>query len=141
MDPGPKKKALFLDDEKFLLYMYQIVFEKNNYEVKTYDSADDALDAMRAGYDPDVILFDVTMPQGRSGYEFLEILSREELSKGSMKIALTNEGQEGEKARLAELGADAHLVKAAYIPSQLASIVGDLLEKKAQEKAQEKNSA
>jgi CheY-like chemotaxis protein len=110
--------------------MYKIVFEKSGYEVSTYDSADDALVALRAGYEPDVILFDVTMPQGRSGYEFLEIVSRERLAKRSMKIALTNEGQEGEIHRLAELGADAHMVKAMYIPSQLATIVTELLEKK-----------
>lgn len=134
MDPGPKKKALFLDDEKFLLSMYRIVFEKNRYEVSTYDSADDALDALRAGYDPDVILFDITMPQGKSGYEFLEILGREGLAKCSVKIALTNEGQEGEINRLAELGTDVHLVKAMYIPSQLAAVVTELLEKKAKEK-------
>src|ERR1700733_4450196 len=102
-DPiNPKNKVLLLDDEKFLLYMYQIVFERNGYEVSTYDSADDALDALRAGYDPDVILFDITMPQGRSGYEFLEILQRDGLAKRSMKIALTNEGQDGEKERLAQ---------------------------------------
>jgi len=126
MDVAPKTKVLILDDERFLLYMYQIVFEKNGYEVSTYQSADDALAALRAGYDPDVILFDLTMPDGRSGYEFLEILGREGLSKRSMKIALTNEGQDGEKQRLAELGADAHMLKAAYIPSQLASVVKDM---------------
>jgi len=130
MDPAQKTKVLILDDEKFLLYMYKIVFEKNGYDVTTYDSADSALSVLRAGYDPDVILFDITMPEGRSGYEFIEIIGREGLAKRSMKIALTNEGQDGEKSRLAELGADGHLLKAAYIPSQLATIVTEMLAKK-----------
>jgi CheY-like chemotaxis protein len=130
MDPASKIKILILDDERFLLYMYQIVFEKNGYDVSTYTSADDALAMLRTGYDPDVILFDIVMPQGRSGYEFLEILGREGLAKRSMKIALTNAGQDGEIQRLGELGVDAHMVKAMYIPSQLASIVTELLEKK-----------
>lgn len=127
MVDGQKTKVLILDDEEFLLYMYQIVFEKNGYEVTTCESADDAFGLLRKGYDPDVILFDITMPQGRSGYEFLELLGREGLGKRSMKIALTNEGQDGEKARLQELGADAHMLKAAYIPSQLAKAVTDML--------------
>ena len=126
----PKDTVLILDDEKFLLYMYQIMFEKKGYEVTTFDSADDALSALRGGYAPDIILFDVTMPQGRSGYEFLEIMRDEKLGAHSMKIALTNEGQDGEIKRLADLGADAHMLKAAYIPSQLADLVTDLLEKK-----------
>ncbi len=125
-----KTKVLILDDEKFLLYMYQIVFEKNGYDVSICSSADDALAALRAGYDPDIILFDITMPQGRSGYEFLELLREEGLSKRSMKVALTNEGQEGELHRLSELGADAHMLKASYIPSQLARAVTDLFAKK-----------
>ena len=106
------------------------MFEKNGYEVSAYNSADDALAALRIGYDPDIILFDITMPGGRSGYEFLEILGKEKLTKRSMKIALTNEGQDGEKARLTELGADGHLLKSAYIPSQLANIVTDMLNAK-----------
>ena len=125
---GAGTKVLILDDEHFLLSMYRIVFEKHGYDVSTYDSADDALNALRAGYDPDIILFDITMPQGKSGYEFLEILAQEGLAKRSMKVALTNEGQDGEKQRLGELGADAHLLKSAYIPSQLANIVTDMLQ-------------
>lgn len=127
MTPERKTTVLLLDDEHFLLDMYKIVFERSGYEVRTFDSADDALDALRAAYDPDVILFDVTMPQGRSGYEFLEALNAEHLGARSMKIALTNEGQDGEKERLAELGADAHMLKAAYIPSQLAGMVTEML--------------
>ncbi len=129
MEPQTKTKVLLLDDEHFLLEMYRIVFERSNCEVRTLDSADDAIIALRAGYEPDLILFDVTMPEGRSGYEFLEILAREKLAIGSMKIALTNEGQDAEIARLGELGADAHMLKAAYIPSQLASIALESLQK------------
>jgi CheY-like chemotaxis protein len=133
MDPQPKTKVLLLDDERFLLDLYTIVFEKNGYEVTAYNSADDALGAIRTGYDPDIILFDITMPGGKSGYEFLEILGKEGLAKRSMKIALTNEGQDGEKTRLTELGADGHLLKSAYIPSQLANIVTDMLTAKRSE--------
>lgn len=127
MEPGQKTKVLLLDDERFLLDLYRIVFERNGYEVTTFQSADDALASLRAGYDPDAILFDITMPQGKSGYEFLEIIQQEGLAKRSMKVALTNEGQDGERQRLGELGADAHMVKALYIPSQLANIVTDML--------------
>lgn len=120
--------VLILDDERFLLDMYQMIFEKHGFDVTTYRSADDALVALRDGFNPDVILFDITMPDGRSGYEFLETIQSEGLAKRSMKVALTNEGQDGEKARLAQLGADAHLLKAAYVPSQLATAVKELFE-------------
>ena len=119
-----------LDDEKFLLDIYKISFEKSGYEVSTYYDVDTALGALRKGYDPDVILFDITMPDSRSGYEFIETVQKEQLSKRSLKVALTNEGQKGEKTRIAELGADAHLLKSNFIPSELVTTVTEMLETK-----------
>ena len=119
-----------LDDEKFLLDIYKISFEKRGWEVSTYHDVDDALSALRKGYDPDVILFDITMPDSRSGYEFIEAVRKERLSKHSLKIALTNEGQEGEKARIAELGADAHFIKSDFIPSEIVTTVTEMLNTK-----------
>ena len=130
MPDAQKTKVLILDDEHFLLDMYRLIFEKNNYEVTTFDTADNALVALRGGYDPDVILFDITMPGGMSGYEFLEHVKKEGLAIRSMKIALTNEGQDAEKTRLTELGADGHLLKANFVPSQLATTVGQMLQAK-----------
>ena len=128
--PESKTKILMLDDEKFLLDIYKISFEKSGYEVSTYYDVDTALGALRKGYDPDVILFDITMPDSRSGYEFIETVQKEQLSKRSLKGALTNEGQKGEKTRIAELGADAHLLKSNFIPSELVTTVTEMLKTK-----------
>jgi len=128
MAPGGKTKLMMLDDEKFLLDIYKTYFEKNGYEVSTYHSADDALNALRGGYDPDVILFDITMPDSPSGYEFLEQVQIEKLNKRSVKIALTNEGQQAERKRTAELGANAHLIKADFVPSELVAEVTKILQ-------------
>lgn len=123
-----KPKVLMLDDERFLLEIYKLKFENSGFAVSAFYSADDALDALQKGYDPDVILFDITMPDGMSGYEFLDRVRKEKLSPHSVKIALTNEGQDGEIARTAELGADAHLLKANFTPAELAGAVAAILE-------------
>ncbi len=123
-----KPKVLMLDDEKFLLEMYKLSFEKRGYEVATYYDVPRALDLLRSGnYEPDVILFDITIPESGSGYEFIETVKREKLAKRSLKIALTNEGREGAKQRLTELGADAHLLKAQFIPSEIVEEVNKML--------------
>ena len=119
-----------LDDEKFLLDMYKMSFEKHGYEVSTLYDVDDALKALRSGYDPDVILFDITMPSGKSGYEFIETIKKEGLNSHSLKIALTNQGLDGAKERLAELGADAHLLKTKFIPSEIVTTVTEMLNAK-----------
>ena len=125
-----KTRVLMLDDERFLLEVYKKSFEKNGYEVYTYYHVDDALSALRQGLGPDVILFDITMPEIKSGYEFIETVKNEKLAKHSLKLALTNEGQEGEITRTKELGANDHLIKSEYIPSELVEKVTQMLKTK-----------
>ena len=125
-----KPKVLMLDDEKFLLDIYRLSFEKHGYEVATTYSADNALDLLKSDYEPDVILFDVTMPDSRSGYEFIEAVKAGKLAKHALKVALTNEGRDAAKARLLELGMDAYLQKAQFIPSEIVAEVNKLLQEK-----------
>ncbi len=125
-----KPTVLMLDDERFLLEIYKISFEKRGYDVVLYGSAWDALNALRGGYEPDVILFDVTMPESDSGFQFIETVNEERLARHALKIALTNEGREAAHKRLLELGADAHIIKAEFIPSEIVEKVNAMLHKK-----------
>src|ERR1043166_1770905 len=102
MTPEPKAKVMMLDDEKFLLDIYKLSFEKQGYEVVAFHDADDALNAMRKGLKPDVRLFDIAMPNSKSGFEFIESVTKEHLAKHALKISLTNAGQDGQKHRLTE---------------------------------------
>ena len=65
-----KIKVLLIDDEKFLLEIYSIKFLKSGFDVFACNSADEGLAALKNGYKPHVILFDITMP-AKSGYEIL----------------------------------------------------------------------
>ena len=125
-----KLKIFMLDDERMLLDLYKLKFEKMGYEVFAYNDADEALRVLRGGFAPNVILFDITMPDSKSGYEFIETVQREKLAKHALKIALTNEGSDGAIGRAEELGADAHILKAKYIPSELVTAVSELLAKR-----------
>ena len=127
MPTDHKTQVMMLDDERFLLELYKASFQKHGYEVSTYYNAEDALRVLREGAQPDVILFDITLPDSRSGYEFIEVVQREKLAPSAVKIALTNEGQDAEIQRIAELGADGHLLKANYIPSEIVAKVAEML--------------
>ena len=122
------KHVFMLDDERFLLDIYRMSFEKHGFEVSSYRNVDDALAVLRTGARPDVILFDITMPDSKSGYEFIETVRAEGLAPHALKIALTNEGQDGEIARIMELGANVHFLKANYLPAELVAEVSTLLE-------------
>lgn len=123
-----KPKLLLVDDEKMLLELYGLRLVKEGFDIVTCPSAEKALAILKEGYEPDVILFDITMPE-MSGYEFLESINQLPLPRKCLKIALTNESQDGEKMRTVNLGVHAHLVKAEYTPAELAVQIRELLAK------------
>lgn len=120
----PKGKVLMVDDDKFLANMYAMKFTQQGYEVQSYLTVCDALAALKAGFVPDVILFDLIMPEC-DGFSFLESLRDEHLAPHAVRIALTNQSTDAESARAYELGADAFLTKATLLPSEVVNIVAE----------------
>ena len=53
------KKIFIIDDDKFLLDMYSLKFNKAGYDVKTADSTEEALKTIRDGYEPEIVLCDI----------------------------------------------------------------------------------
>lgn len=121
------KQVLVVDDERLLVDIYKEKLLQKGYDVRPFYSGDDALTALRTGYRPDAILFDITMPNSMSGYEFLETIQAEHLSPTSIKVALTNSGQDAEIARVMQLGAHAHWLKSDLLPTQIVDALTVLL--------------
>lgn len=128
MTETEKSNILLVDDDKFLLDMYTMKFVREGYTVHACLSSDDALKTLRDGFVADVILFDITMP-GQDGFAFLQSLQSEHLAEHALKIALTNQSTDAEKAKALELGAADYLVKATLIPSEVVNIIKTALEK------------
>lgn len=126
MTDSSKKKVLLLDDELLLLDLYKTRFAASGWEVCACETAELALTALRSGFDPDAVLFDITMP-AVSGYEFIEVVRREKLAARAVLAALTNEGQDAEIARLKDLGAHAHIMKSDFTPAELVERVSELI--------------
>lgn len=124
----PKGTILLVDDDKFLLDMYGMKFSVAGYTVEAFLSAKEALGALRGGLKPDVILFDLTMPEF-DGFTFLKTMSDERLAPLAIKIALSNQSDETEREKTAELGAARYIVKASMIPSEVVNTVAEELAK------------
>jgi CheY-like chemotaxis protein len=130
MDDTSTKKGtiLLMDDDKFLLDMYSMKFSGAGYTVQACMSGKEALGILRGGFSPDVILFDLTLPE-LDGYSFLKTLSDEKLATGALKIALTNQSADVDKTKAAELGATRYVVKASMIPSEVVNMVAQEMAK------------
>lgn len=113
---------LFVDDDKFLLDMYSVKFSKQNFDVHTTQSSEDALRMIREGFEPDILLLDVIMT-GIDGIELLSIIRKENLLKKTVIIILTNQGLPDDIARAKKLDADGYIIKATTVPSAVLSEV------------------
>jgi len=125
-----KKKILILDDDAFLLSMYSMKFEKNGFDVKTLSSGQDAVELLKSGYKPDVLIMDLIMPI-MDGFSIFEAMKAENLvSSGMLTVMLTNQSALSDINKAKELGIDGFIVKATTIPSEVVEKVKVLLSKK-----------
>lgn len=112
-------KLLYLiDDDSFLLDMYALKFKECGLPVEAISDARVALDKLRKGARPDVILIDIIMPE-MNGFEFLEALQKEGLAQDARVIVLSNQGQQDDIDRATKLGAQGYIIKASAIPSEV----------------------
>ena len=112
------KKIFIVDDDKFLLDMYSVKFREDGFEVEVGVGGEEALNKLRGGYTPDVIMLDIVMP-GVDGFAFLEALRKEALAQNARIIVLSNQGQDEEVRKARELGAHDYIIKASAIPSEV----------------------
>ena len=124
-----KRKILIVDDDSFLLDMYALKFSQNNFDVAAVPSGAQALEKLKEGIKPDVILTDIIMPD-MDGFELLEKINTEKLSEGSLKIVLSNKGQQEDIDRGNSLGVSGYIVKANSTPTEVISQVLEILAKK-----------
>jgi DNA-binding response OmpR family regulator len=123
------KKILIVDDDSFLLDMYALKFMKSNFSVSTALGPEKALEKLREGFMPDIILLDIMMPI-MDGFELLEKINEEKIAQNSVVVFLSNRGQESDIKRAEDLGAAGYIIKASSTPSEVIDKVVNLINKK-----------
>ena len=126
---GEKKKILVVDDDSFLLDMYAFKFSQNNFEVYTAHSGMQAIEKLKDGINPDVIMLDIIMPE-MDGFEMLEKINNEKLSESSVKIILSNKGQQADIDKGNSLGASGYVIKVNSTPAEVVEKVIEILTSK-----------
>ncbi|MBI5817003.1 MAG: response regulator [Candidatus Yonathbacteria bacterium] len=121
-----KKKVLIVDDDKFLLDMYTVKFNENNFDVVAALGSVEALGKIKEGINPDVALLDVVMP-AMDGFELLETIKRDKLAPQAKIIILSNLGQQSDIDKGKSLGADGYIVKANSTPSEVVEKVKTII--------------
>jgi len=122
------KTILIVDDDSFLLDMYALKFSKSNFSVSTALSPAVALEKLRKGLNPEIILLDIMMPE-MDGFELLEKIREEKISPDSVVIFLSNRGQPSDVTQAESLGAAGYIVKASSTPSEVIDRVVEIINK------------
>lgn len=112
-----KWKVLAAEDEQYIQRLIQRNLELEGYEVFTADDGLQALEKIKA-HQPDVIILDVMMPK-MDGFTVCQRVREFSTAPIIIETAL---GDENEKIRGLDLGADDYLVKPFSIPELFARV-------------------
>lgn len=115
-------KVMLLDDDTFLLDMYGLKLRRGGAEVVAFPSAQEALDKLADGYEPDVIVSDIIMPQ-MDGFDFLREVRAKGYAPKATVVVLSNQGQEVDQEQAAEFRVDDYIIKALLTPSEVVARV------------------
>ena len=119
--PARPRRVLVVDDEPRLIHFIRLNLEHDGFEVIEATSGAQALTSLRDRM-PDLILLDVMMPE-LDGFESLQLIR--EISTVPV-IMLTAKGEEEDRIRGLELGADDYISKP-FSPREMVSRVKAVL--------------
>jgi CheY-like chemotaxis protein len=112
--------------------MYSLKFSKSNFSVSTALGPESALEKLREGLSPDIILLDIMMPV-MDGFELLAKIREENIAPNSIVIFLSNRGQPSDITQAETLGASGYIVKASSTPSEVIDKVVNIINKEKKE--------
>ncbi|WP_105903338.1 phosphate regulon transcriptional regulator PhoB [Vibrio gangliei] len=110
------RRILVVEDEAPIREMLCFVLEQKGYQTVEAEDYDTAINQLCEPY-PDLILLDWMLPGG-SGINFIKHLKREELTRNIPVVMLTARGEEEDKVRGLEVGADDYITKP-FSPKEL----------------------
>lgn len=121
-------KILIVEDDVYLLKLYQEIFSKDGFEVETAEDGEQAIKKATT-FLPEVVLLDLMLPYV-DGFAVLESLKSNPKTKEALVIVATNLDSEKQREKAKTLGAAAFLVKSGDTPGNVIEEVKKVLEQK-----------
>ncbi|AVF76461.1 phosphate regulon transcriptional regulator PhoB [Vibrio alginolyticus] len=110
------RRILVVEDEAPIREMLCFVLEQKGYQAVEAEDYDTAVTKLSEPF-PDLVLLDWMLPGG-SGINFIKHMKREELTRNIPVVMLTARGEEEDKVRGLEVGADDYITKP-FSPKEL----------------------
>lgn len=113
-----KKKIFIIDDDTFLLDMYSLKFTQAGFDVITANDPAQVIPKIKSEGAPDIMLVDLVMPN-MSGFDLLRSLNEMKLADNTIKIILSNRGEEDDIKKGIALGVKNYIIKANVTPNEV----------------------
>lgn len=126
-DQPINKKIMWVEDDLFLSDMIARKCAANKCNLMHATNADSTFDLLKKDT-PDIIILDILLP-GKNGYEILEELKKNEVTKNIPVVILSNFGQKEEIEKGLQLGAEKYLIKATLTLDEILTEVNQVLKK------------
>jgi CheY-like chemotaxis protein len=104
------KRVLIVDDDVRNIFALTAMLERQQMEVFSVDSGQDALETLERNADVDIALVDVMMPE-MDGYELMTRMRQMPVFKDRPIIALTAKAMKGDREKCIEAGASDYIAK------------------------------
>ena len=114
------KKIMVVDDEPDNIELMKIILTKYGFEPQTFTSPENAMNVLKAGYFPDLLILDMRMPV-MSGTDFCEEL-RKDNRFDDLKIVFFTASSDPDKAILEKYKAKGFI----YKPFDIKELVGQI---------------
>ena len=122
-----KTKILIVEDEPFLLDLYEKKLEEAGFEVVKAQNGAEGLSLAQLEL-PKLILLDILMPQ-TDGYKMLKQIKTGMKTKNIPVVIFSNLSQREEIEKGLKLGAEDFIIKTSVTPSEMAGKVKEYLRK------------
>ena len=118
-------RILLIEDDPFILRMYETKFHWEKLDVKVADNGLEGLKCLEE-FDPDIVLLDLLMPE-LDGFEVLRKIRSDSKYDKLPVIVLSNINQDEDIRRATELGATDYFVKSELTPSQVVERIKEVV--------------
>ena len=122
------KRVLVVEDEAPIREMLCFMLEQRGFEPVEAADFSEAVALVKEPY-PELILLDWMIPGG-SGIQFIKLMKQEELTRNITIVMLTARGEEEDKVRGLEVGADDYITKP-FSPKELTARIKAVMRRSA----------
>ncbi len=128
MSDQDKQTIMIVEDDELLRSLFAPLFVQKGMEVVLADDGQDAIEKSRLIPPPTLVILDLMMPHV-DGFGVLTAFKQDPLWKDVPVVIFTNLGDESDRAKAKELGADEYIIKSAVSLGELVESVDGVIAK------------